>query len=149
MQCDLCGSQTKLYQAVVEGSIVDVCSNCLKFGKQLEKKDSFDVEKLTKINKKIKEENLDFLRDDYNTLIREKREKLNLTQEELAKKLNEKTSVIQKLENKSITPNDKLVKKLEDFFGFKLTENYDAANVDISIKNQTLTIGDLIKFKKK
>ncbi|MBI2671944.1 TIGR00270 family protein, partial [Candidatus Woesearchaeota archaeon] len=116
MQCDLCGSRTELYQAVVEGSIVDVCRNCLRFGKQLEKKDSFDVDKLIKINKKLKEENLSFLRNDYNILLREKREKLNLTQEELAKKLNEKISVIQKLETKSMTPNDKLVKKLEDFF---------------------------------
>ncbi|MBI2671513.1 TIGR00270 family protein [Candidatus Woesearchaeota archaeon] len=149
MQCDLCGSQTELYQAVVEGSIVDVCRNCLKFGKQLEKKESFDVDKLIKINKKLKEENLSFLRNDYNILIKDKREKLNLTQEELAKKLNEKISVIQKLETKSMTPNDKLVKKLEDFFGFKLTETYDSDNIDISLKKQTLTIGDLIKFKKK
>lgn len=149
MQCDLCGSRTELYQAVVEGSIVDVCRNCLKFGKQLEKKESFDVDKLIKINKKLKEENLSFLRNDYNILLREKREKLNLTQEELAKKLNEKISVIQKLETKSMTPNDKLVKKLEDFFGFKLTETYDSDNIDISLKKQTLTIGDLIKFKKK
>ena len=149
MQCDLCGSQTTLYSALVEGSIVDVCSNCLKFGKQLAKKDNFDVEKLIMVNKKIKEENQSSLREDYNILVKEKREKLNLTQEELAKKLNEKTSVIQKLENKSMALDDKLAKKLENFLGIKLNDTNDYIDIDISIKKHSLTIGDLIKFKKK
>src|SRR3989344_1266952 len=138
MQCDLCGNQTKLYNAVVEGSIVDVCNSCLKFGKELEKKDNFDVEKLIKVKKRIKEEETDFLSGNYNEIIKKSREKLNLTQEELAKKINERLHAIQKLEKKSMKPNDKLIRKLESFFGVKLTEKYDYNEIDIKTKSSSL-----------
>ena len=57
-------------------------------------------------------------------------------------------SLIQKVENKEIKPNDNLIKKLEGFFNIKLTENYREENrTRINLRNQTLTIGDLLRLK--
>ena len=65
----------------------------------------------------------------------------------MAKKLNEKISLIQKIENNEIEPNADLIKKLENFFKIKLTEEYQNPNLNLNFKSSSLTIGDLLKIK--
>ena len=124
---------------------MDVCQKCLKFGTLIEKKRDFSVEKIIP---RLKKEPISLLKEDYNLVVKEFREKLKLTQEDLAKKLNEKTSLIHKLENKSLEPNEKTIKKLEAFFKIKLTEDYNEDNAKLDFKSNSLTIGDLLKIKK-
>lgn len=147
MNCDLCGTNGELFSAVVEGSLMEVCSKCLKFGKLIEKRKDFDVEKIVK--KKITNEIIFVLKKDYNLILKNCREESKLTQEELAKKLNEKVSLIQKIENKGIEPNDELVNKYEKFFRINLREEFKQEPLNLNFKNSTLTIGDLLRFKKK
>ncbi|MEK6936981.1 MAG: helix-turn-helix domain-containing protein [Nanoarchaeota archaeon] len=148
MGCDLCGYSGELFNAQIEGSMMSVCRNCLKFGVLIEKKRDFNVEKAAKI-KFIKEEPVVLLKEDYNLIVKELREKQNFTQEDLAKKLNEKLSLIHKIENKDIRPNDEVVKKFENFFKVKLTQEYMEEKMKLDFKNNALTIGDLLKLKKK
>ena len=54
--------------------------------------------------------------------IRNKRDELGLKQEDFAKMLNEKESIIHKLETGEFKPSLKLAKKLEKKFGLKLIE---------------------------
>ena len=60
--------------------------------------------------------------DDYHKLIQQSRMNFGWSQEELGKKINERKSIISKLENKTIKPDDRLVRKLERALGIKLME---------------------------
>ena len=145
MNCDLCGSERELYSAIVENSLMSVCKNCLRFGKKVERNKDFDFNNV--IKRKAEKEDLFLLKENYNLIIKEQREKLKLTQEELAKKLNEKFSLIHKVENKEIVPDDNFVKKIENFFNIKLYETYREENkVGLNFQSSSLTIGDLLNF---
>jgi putative transcription factor len=59
---------------------------------------------------------------EYHKLIQRARNEHGWSQEELGQKINERKSVISKIENKSMKPDDKLVRKLEKALGIKLME---------------------------
>lgn len=144
--CELCGKKTKLIDVLIEGSMFSVCQNCSKFGKTVivEKK----PEKI-KFPKRIEEEP-EIIVADYHILIKKAREKTSLKQKELAEKILEKESVIHKLEAGQLKPSILLARKLEKFLNIKLVENYLAKEEKrIDFTDKALTIGDLIKFKKK
>ncbi len=147
MGCDLCGSNSDLFSSIIENSLMNVCQRCLKFGKKVERNKNFNVNEV--IKRKPKEETV-ILRDNYNLLIKENREKQKLTQDKLAEKLNEKVSLIQKVENKEIIPSDEFVKKLENFFHIKLFEKYkEDHEMKLNFQSGALTIGDLLRLKKR
>lgn len=60
------------------------------------------------------------LREDYSRIIKDARETLGITQEDLGRKINEKPSMIGHLENGSMKPDDVLAKKLEHFLKIQL-----------------------------
>ena len=154
MRCDLCGSDGygSLFNASVESSLMTICKKCLKFGKLVERNKNFNVNEVINKPKKIADEKINLFVKNHNLIIKQCREKMNLSQEELAQKLNEKASLLHKIEGGSITPNEYLTKKLEQFFKIKLTEDLDLkeeAKIGLNFKNSALTIGDLLKLKKK
>lgn len=144
--CDLCGKDFELFKTRIEGSLVDACERCSKFGKILWKLD--EIKPKIK-SKKIEDEDTERIIEDYNEIIRKEREKIGLKQDELARKLNEKESLINKIENKEIMPSLKVARKIEKFFGVKLVEN--VSNNEIEIKKsevKSFTLGDVIKQKR-
>lgn len=156
MMCEMCGEEKlHLYKALVEGSLLSVCENCRKYGEVLSlEKPKFEEPKKEKLKQEQKkeEEKQEIVIDDYAIRIREAREGKGLTQEELAKAIAEKESVIHKLESNQVVPSLKLAKKLEQFFRIKLTEEFDPNKKpvkELNFKDGTLTIGDLIRLKKK
>ena len=60
--------------------------------------------------------------EDYHKRIQRGRDKLGWNQEQLGQKINERKSVISKLENRSMKPDDKLVRKLEKALEITLME---------------------------
>ena len=60
------------------------------------------------------------LRDDYSKVIKDARETLGITQEDLGRKINEKPSMISHLETGSMKPDDLLARKLEHFLKIQL-----------------------------
>ena len=60
--------------------------------------------------------------EDYHKRIQQARNNLGWNQEHLGQKINERKSVISKLESRSMKPDDKLVRKLEKALGIKLME---------------------------
>ena len=144
MQCELCGSNKTLVKALIEGSTLNVCTDCSKFGKVISQ---HKIEKIEKI-KQTKPEEIEIIIDGYSKLIKNAREKLNLKQEELAKKISEKVSVIHLIETGHLEPNIDLAKKLERFLNIKLIKTIKEVSMNKKIiKSSTLTIGDIIKMK--
>ena len=87
MNCDLCGKESELIDAIIEGSRVSVCKLCSKFGKVVYlKKPNFYYK--NKPKKKLiinKTESVEFITKNYSQLIKNSRESLNLEQKKLAK----------------------------------------------------------------
>jgi putative transcription factor len=83
---------------------------------------------------------------DFAQRIREARMSKDWKQEELAAKINERMSVIAKLENNSMRPDDQLIKKLEHALNIKLTEKVAVIKPESGGSNpKGLTLGDMIK----
>ena len=145
----MCGARTKLYNCVVEGANLLVCERCSRFGQVM---GVFEPKvQVPLINKKPKKqiENEFEVIVGFATFIKNLREKQSLRQDELALKINEKASLIHGLESGHLTPSFSVVEKLERFFGVRLVEKVDPVKVStLELKDQALTIGDLIKIRK-
>lgn len=166
MNCDICGKQGELYNIEMEGSRLVACSNCAAYGKKLNKVSSNQpVQKKSQANKSTNyssntfvetkayraEESVIILVDNYHNLIKNKRERLGLKQEELAKAINEKESLIQHIETKKIEPTTKVAEKLESFLKIKILELYKPPVIADSENKPSgpLTLGDMMQIKKR
>ena len=153
MQCDLCGAKTEnLFRAIVEGTELNVCKDCAKYGKVIEKKPIKPVEERKEYVKKSAEPEKEIIQvivPDFAQRIKKKRESLGLKQKDFAKKISEKESLIHNIETGSFKPSISLAVKLEKFLKIKLIEEYEEEHKKSSeTKAEGFTIGDLIKVKK-
>ena len=89
------------------------------------------------------------LAQDYDERIRNAREQAGLTQEELANQLNEKTSLIRKIEHGDVLPSDDVQKKLERALDISLVEGVSDEDTEweSSGSSGTYTLGDVVKRK--
>lgn len=146
--CELCGVEDCLVDAIVEGSVLKVCSRCKEFGDVIEvHKDEVRREQPKKVYFKEPEE---YVVDDYGNKVKNAREKLGLKQEDLAKKINEKESTIHKVESRQLKPSIILANKFEKFLSINLIEKYkETEKPKIDFRSGSLTVGDLLRLKKK
>ena len=98
------------------------------------------------VKRKVEEEET-VLVDNYEKIIIESRKKMNLTREEFAKKINEKESVIRRVESGEMRPNDALINKIEKFFDIKLKVPYEKAIMGKKETRGKLTLGDVVELK--
>ncbi len=92
---------------------------------------------------------MDELAQDYDERIRQAREDRGLSQSDLANELNEKASLIRKLERGDTLPSDKVQSKLERFLEINLdmgTGSDEESDWD-SGSSTTTTLGDVVKRK--
>ena len=146
--CDMCGASDVLYKTEIEGSFLKVCKRCSSYGKVMARvKVPVEIPRKEKVEEPII---IQFINPEYSNLIKQGRERLNLKQEEFAKKISEKESLIQKLEGGQIEPSIELAQKLERFLKIELIEEYKDIPTSSQKKDagEGLTIGDLIKIKK-
>ena len=143
--CEICGEDRELIKALIEGSLLNVCENCAKFGNAVVIK---KLEYEQKLVKKLTNEVINIINQDYPKLIKNAREKLGLKQQELAMKINEKESIIHKLETGSLQPTILLARKLERTLNISLVELYQESHETLNLKDDNLTIGDILKSRK-
>ena len=143
--CEICGEDKNLIKAIVEGTLLNVCEECTKFGNAITVK---KIEQEQKSVKKLTNEIINIINQDYPKLIKNAREKLGLKQQELALKLNEKESIIHKLEIGSLQPTILLARKLERTLNISLVELYQESHETLNLKDDNLTIGDILKLRK-
>ncbi len=158
MDCEVCGNaiRGKAVQVKIEGSLMRTCERCAKFGTQERpwsehKQGSSHAPRVFRPQPRPPQPVVEpEIVENYAELIRHAREKAGLTQEQFGKKINEKASIIARLESHAMVPSTKLARKLEKALGIKLLERAKEAEVKgLGKAANELTIGDMIKIKKK
>ncbi len=123
----------KPYKTIIEGARLVVCSECAKLGSiSWELKTPGIAKPATKVRKPPREQikvpakrqlplepTLELV-EDFGKRIRQARETQGLSHEDLGRKLNEKVSVLKKLESQKMRPDNKLVEKLQHVLKVKL-----------------------------
>ncbi|MEM2759955.1 MAG: multiprotein-bridging factor 1 family protein [Nitrososphaerales archaeon] len=113
--CELCGSLItgQPFTIVVEKAIMKVCRSCSRHGKP------YDVTRKTKAREEFRFR-FPTVRSDYSKVIRDAREKLGLSQDDLGIKIKEAGSVVKLLEQGKFKPDPIMAKKIEDSLRIKL-----------------------------
>lgn len=174
-QCEMCGAQKpSLTTTKVEGAELELCDSCKSFGTEV-RTDSQSSSTSTKYSTSSSSnanqssgssgsssssssggqtrrrdmfDDMDEVATDYDDRIRNAREGMNLSQEDLANQLNEKASLIRKLERGDTLPTDRVQKKLEKKLGISLTEGSSDEDAEWSGgSSTTTTLGDVVKRK--
>jgi putative transcription factor len=166
LRCEVCGRKIygKPNRVVIEGAKLTVCNTCAKHGKttweepapKITSKPKTRPQPLiipsTKPTKTTVDTSIELV-ENFDQKIRQAREKLGLSHEDLGKKINEKVSLLRKIETRKMTPDNKLSAKLEYALKIKLlvlTKEEKATQKSIPQQaNHELTLGDLIQISKK
>ncbi len=131
MLCEMCGAEVESTSPIsIEGTVLSACAECARFGRPISTARGGPapngspvrggavapagrtVRRLEERDVFVEAGELE-LADDWPRRVRRAREALGWTPEELGKRLNEKKSVVLKLEAGHIHPPDDLVRKLE------------------------------------
>ncbi|QCC55568.1 multiprotein bridging factor aMBF1 [Natronorubrum bangense] len=179
VQCEMCGAETSSPKTIkVEGAKLDVCSNCTDFGTEVKQPSSTSGS--TKYSTSSSSsgssggssssssttsasssssssqrrsdmfDDMDELATDYDDRVRNARENKGLSQSDLANELNEKASLIRKIERGDTLPSDRVQSKLEKFLEITLSaESGSADDSEWSGGSSTgsYTLGDVVKRK--
>jgi len=133
MLCEMCGNEVAMTSRVrVEGTVLALCADCEKFGTRVDPpplvapppgrapvRPGTPATRTSATGRRMEERDLYTeigeleLAPDWSRRVRLARETLGWTPDDLAKKLNEKKSVVLKLESGGIHPPDALVRKVE------------------------------------
>ncbi len=146
--CEICGRKTDhLYKIRVEGAEMLVCKECAKYGEII---GEVKEKKKVKISKpKVSVEKEETVVPDYFKIIRKEREKLGMTQEDMAKKLKMKESLYRKIEEGKMEPTLDLAKRIERELNVKLTEEISTEKVKTKANEEILTLGDVVTIRKR
>jgi len=147
--CDVCGTDSSLFRAIVEDVELKVCESCSKFGKVLGPVRLTPKKIVERVARNERPEILKAVVKDFARLIQQKRSSMRLSQKDFAQKVNEKESVIHGLENGSFKPSLELANKLGKHLRINLveTEEEDIYQAQ-KHKEEKMTLGDFIKIKK-
>jgi putative transcription factor len=176
VQCEMCGTEVAdPTTAKIEGAELDVCSDCADFGTEVKQESSSSTS--TKYSTSSSSgssgssssgststassggggggsrrrdmfDEMDELAQDYDDRIRDGRESRGLSQAELADQLNEKASLIGKLEQGQTLPSDEVQRKLERALDVSLSAGGDVDEEwDGGSSTGEYTLGDVVKRK--
>ena len=164
MRCEVCGREIlgQPQRRVIEGAKLTVCGRCAQFGST-----EWSTTKPAPVkapngrmqtipppaprprlrNDVESVEQLE-LAEDYGIQIRKARQKLGLSEKDLALKMQEKESVVKNLEKQELTPDNKLITKVKKYLGIDIVERIDSGKSKILAKpTGAKTIGDMLKLK--
>jgi putative transcription factor len=156
MLCEMCSSPNVAYKIDVEGSRLNVCEKCASFGKVVsrvaaEPKREKKKESIMEAQTPKTTETVQVIKSDCARLIKNARERLGLNQEDFAKRLMEKESLLHKIESGHMKPDLVLARKLEKFLKISIVEQVELevgdGTSDKKRAGSGLTIGDVLRIK--
>lgn len=176
VQCEMCGTATAEPKTVkIEGAELDVCDECADFGTEVRDQETSTTS--TKYStsssggssddtasagsssgsggssgrrRRDMFDEMDEVAQDYDQRIREGRESAGLSQEALADQLNEKASLIRKLERGAVLPSDRMQRKLERALDVSLSAGGgepEDTEWEGGSSTGEYTLGDVVKRK--
>jgi len=143
----------------VEGSILSVCGDCAKFGSEVagpirvrRQGNPVVAQRLERRQQRMSERDIyeapvaEELVEDFGERIRQAREARGWKQTDLGAKVNERASVIAKLESRAMVPRDAMIPKLERALGIRLREKVEPVAVKKQAGRAPVTLGDLVRM---
>lgn len=162
LNCDICGRELsgQAFKVKVEGAKMLVCGRCQRLGTPYVEEPTFKhvatrgaaspraaPRRASELPRGMEE--LD-IAEDWAGRVRQQRMKLGISQEELAKRVKEKLSVIQKIETGKMAPYIKLCRALEHELKIKLlVPRKDITDVPKTAPPAEVTLGDIMRIKGK
>jgi len=176
-QCEMCGAEkSSLTATKVEGAELELCDSCTDFGTEVRQESgSASTSKYSTSSssgtgsssssssssssrsssssggssrRRDMFDDMDEMATDYDERIRTAREGAGMSREDLAAKLNEKASLIGKLERGDMLPTDDVQTKLETELDISLIEGVDTDDAEWSGESSgSMTLGDVVKRK--
>jgi putative transcription factor len=145
---------------MVEGAKMLVCSRCQKLGEPYKEEapppqrptmsyvrvHPTPQRKPAELPKEVGELEV---ADNFSEIIRKRRMKLGLSQDELAKRISQKLSLIQKIETGSFVPDTRLCRLVEHELKVKLLVPLKEAELPKNPVQSEVTLGDIVKIKGK
>ena len=166
MNCDICGRDIsgQAFKVKVEGAKMLVCGRCQRLGTPyvdeptitpaLPRRAAPVLKGVPGVTRRAPElprgmEQFDIV-EDFAERVRHHRMKLALSQEELARRVKEKLSVIQKIETSKMAPDTKLCRALEHELRIKLlVPRKEITDVPKTAPPAEVTLGDIVSYKGK
>ncbi|NAT10832.1 TIGR00270 family protein [ANME-1 cluster archaeon AG-394-G06] len=119
-ECEVCGAEIKgaAQYVVIGDSKLRVCKACAHYGTVVVENKNVRAGPMAhaKANSRLYEQmdhDLEVeVEEDYGRKLKEAREKAGLKQTELANRINEKQSLVRKIENEEIVPSDEVMRKI-------------------------------------
>ena len=164
MRCEVCGRRIMglPFKANIEGAKMLACGECAKLGSVVWEAKADP--RLKKVARRMPApmlpprkqppisvaDNLELV-NDFGAKIRAAREKLGLSHQELGKRINEKVSVLRKIESGKMTPDNLLTEKLEHALRLKLLVPASEPKVPakaLASRPASPTLGDILKVRK-
>ena len=159
MLCEVCGAEVPRTKAIsLEGTVLNACPNCARFGRetaapavQSPAASSVVSRRLEARRRRMTEKDLyaqageEELAVDYDARIRRAREARGWKQTDLGLKINERATVIAKLEAATMVPSENLIRRLERALDIKLKEKVPPSTMKRASANRDgMTLGDLL-----
>jgi putative transcription factor len=164
MICEMCGKEVPVTKPVfIEGSRLDVCPNCAKFGdenrgnapsKGAAPAPSAQVieQRLQKREKRMQTKDVYAgtetveLVDDYGGKIRDARVARGMDMDKFAASISEKKGTLAKIEANDLIPDDKLLKKLEKALDISLRETVSSGgSIGGGASGNKMTLSNFIR----
>lgn len=131
--CEICGTRIIDHgeRVYVEGILLTVCKACSKRGRpsnnpqNIQRKLPARPKKIEKPDKITLEDSVILVKN-FSEVIRNSRMSKALTHEQLGLLINERATLLRKIESGSLKPDEELTKKLERFFRIDLYTEVDS-----------------------
>ncbi len=165
-ECPICGGKIwgRGQKVLIEGAKITVCQSCAQYGVKIKSvprsinkgKQSYakpnSPAKKKAYNRQI-DEGLEIVTD-YVTKIRKARNSRGLNQDQFAQKLNEKPSLLRRIEAGKVEPTIKLAKKIEQVYGITLVKKVDEVDPSTTQnkymkKSSSSSLGDIAIVKRR
>ena len=116
MECEVCGKNvSELKKVTIDSTQMNVCGGCAGLGKEAAV--PVKIRRRSPENYEIEERNFS---KNYHQALRLSRERMQLTQEEAARKAGVPISVLKRIESGKLEPDDATAKRLERFFRVRI-----------------------------
>ena len=166
-QCEMCGKNVSTRTYTVQGARMNLCMECSRFGDEYNdpraasgghasgSSDAVIQQRLEKREKRRQTKDIyagsetTALREDYGKVIRAAREKKGMDLKEFAASIGEKQLTLSKIESQTLTPDDKIVAKLEKALGITLRETVSSGGQIGGSNSTVMTLGNFIRVEKK